>query len=137
LDFALPPNYHGYIFLVQDLSQSGELIEDLGKIRITIPPNGVVLVKNSIPPNRWFKLSAADYAGKKIQTGTEDNVDPNKPALFSLSSQASRRGDEALTYDVFMVGTASEMRNYLDNTAERKHATEELRIRLKSMKASP
>ncbi len=38
LEFVLPPNYHGYIYVVHDLSRSEELVEQQGKIRIIVPP---------------------------------------------------------------------------------------------------
>lgn len=137
LNFVLPQNYHGYIFLVQDLSQNDELIKDHGNIQIVVPANGVVLSKNLLPGGYGPRLSAVDQEGKRIQTEIEDNANTNRLILFALSSQISQKGDEKLVYDVFLVGTLAESMNYLNNDAERNHATEELRIRLKSVKVSP
>lgn len=133
-EFVLPPSYHGYIFLVEDLQHGSNIAVEDHKVRVVVPTNGIVFVQDTKFLEHWFKLSATDYNGKRIQTETEDNADPNRPALSFLSSGASQHGEDKLTYTVFMVGTVIERRNYTDNTVEHKHAIEELRAKLSHMK---
>ncbi len=63
IEFVVPPGFQGSIYVIKDSKKGCELELDRDRYVFNVPPNGIILVKNTRPFHQWHKEHCQDSDG--------------------------------------------------------------------------
>ena len=88
-EFILPDGYKGVFKIVEDKT-AGQPVKPVdGLVKITVPSNGIVMVKSTHTLQEWHKAVAVYKSGGILPFGVGALPDAESVAFFSLWTEAN------------------------------------------------
>jgi hypothetical protein len=116
IDFVIPNNYHGPIYIIHDETNGVIIVKKHGRYTLTIPTNGKLRVHDFNFMGDWHRETAHFENGQQMPTDTDPGVSgvlaTNMIALRDGSSWEINDGKGKVSkFLLYFIGTKQDLEN--------------------------